>query len=225
MDVADPNPVRVVSVGIDVDMLLENPKNLEWRKVSVEFCGGTHVDETGIIKDMIIVDESGIAKGIRRITAYTGDAAHQVQRRAKAFGEKLAAIDKLPLGPKKESEVKAAGVELNGLTVSVLTKEELKTQFTKIQKEVMDDQKKRQKVESKTALDTVTSYFSKPENKESTVFVGKLPISANMKAISEVMNHFKSKDKAKSVYLFGGSKDEGVVHGVYVGTVSFFSRA
>lgn len=215
-----PDPVRVVSVGIDVDTLLENPKNPEWRKVSVEFCGGTHVDQTGIIKDLVVVEESGIAKGIRRIVAYTGDAAHDVQRIAREFAGRLEQLDKLPFGPEKEDQVKKTGVDLNQLTVSVLDKEDLKATYAKIQKGVADEQKKRQKAESKTALDTVTGHFAKPENKEATWFVGQLPISANMKAVSDVMTHFKSKDKTKSVYVFGGSKDSGVVHGVYVGTVS-----
>ncbi|PSR87415.1 tRNA synthetases class II (A)-domain-containing protein [Coniella lustricola] len=213
-----PNPVRVVSVGIDVDMLLENPKNPEWRKVSVEFCGGTHVDQTGIIKDMVIVEENGIAKGIRRIVAFTGDSAHEVQRMAKEFNNRLQELEKLPFGAEKEEQVKRTGVELGQLTISVLEKEELRQSFAKIQKSVVDEQKKRQKAESKTALDTVTGHFAKAENKESNVFVGQLPIGANMKAISDVMTHFKSKDKTKSVYVFGGSKDTGVVHGVYVGT-------
>ncbi|KAI1077644.1 tRNA synthetases class II (A)-domain-containing protein [Whalleya microplaca] len=214
-----PNPVRVVSVGIDVDMLLETPENVEWRKVSVEFCGGTHVDQTGIIKDLVIVEESGIAKGIRRIVAYTGDAAHRVQRDAEEFGKRIAAIEALPFGPEKEAEVKQATVDLNNLVVSTLTKEELKTRFTKVVKSVVDEQKKRQKAESKTALDTVTGHFAKDENKEAAYFVGHLPISANSKAVADVMNHFKSKDKDKTVYLFGGSQAEGaVVHGVYVGT-------
>lgn len=215
-----PNPVRVVSVGIDVDMLLEHPKNPEWRKVSVEFCGGTHVDQTGIIKDLIIVEESGIAKGIRRMVAYTGDAAHEVQRLAKDFGARLQELEKLPFGPEKEEQVKRTGVELGQLTLSVLEKEDLRQTFAKIQKVVVDEQKKRQKAESKTALDTVAAHFAKPENKDSNWFVGQLPISANMKAISDVMAHYKSKDKSKSVYVFGGSKEGGVVHGVYVGTVS-----
>jgi len=128
-----PNPVRVVSVGVDVDELLKTPKNPEWRNVSVEFCGGTHVDQTGIIKDLIIVEESGIAKGIRRIVAYTGDGAHQSQRDAKVFSEKLEHINALPYGPQKTTEIKAASVELDALTVSVLTKEELRVKFAKIQ--------------------------------------------------------------------------------------------
>ncbi|KLU88736.1 alanyl-tRNA synthetase [Magnaporthiopsis poae ATCC 64411] len=214
-----PDPVRVVSVGIEVDMLLENPKNPEWRKVSVEFCGGTHVDQTGIIKDMIIVEESGIAKGIRRIVAYTGDAAHQTQRDAANFSERIAALEKLPLGPEKEAAIKSTQQDLDKLVVSTLTKDELRSRFGKIQKDVTDELKKRQKAESKKALDTVTAYFKNSENADSNTFVGHLPISANSKALADVVNHFKSKDKEKSVYVFGGSADEGaVVHGVYVGT-------
>lgn len=214
-----PNPVRVVSVGIDVDMLLENPENPEWRKVSVEFCGGTHVDQTGIIKDMIIVEESGIAKGIRRIVAYTGDAAHAVQREAAEFAKRIERIEAMPFGPEKEAEVKKTQWDLGNLVISTVTKEELRKKFDKVVKNVTDEQKKRQKAESKTALDAVTGHFSKDENKDAKFFVGHLPISANAKAISDVLKHFSSKDKEKTVYLFGGNATDGAVaHGVYVGT-------
>lgn len=215
-----PNPVRVVSIGVDVDELLATPKNPEWRKVSVEFCGGTHVDKTGLIKDLIIVEESGIAKGIRRIVAYTGSGAHQAQREATAFSEKLDDIAALPYGADKIAKIKATSVELDALVVSTLTKEQdLKPKFAKIQKEVVDEQKKRQKAESKTALDTVQGHFKKDETKDAKFFVGHLPISANMKAVADVLTYYKSKDKERTVYVFAGSKDEAVVHGVYVGTV------
>jgi len=189
-------------------------------KVSVEFCGGTHVDQTGLIKDLVIVEESGIAKGIRRIIAYTGDAAHEVQRLALEFSKRLGTLEKLPLGPEKEAEVKSFQQDLNQLTISTLTKEELKTRFAKVQKELLDEQKKKQKAESKTALDHVTGHFAHPDNKDSKVYIGQLPISANARAIADVMNHFKSKAKDKTVYMIAGSEsEEAVVHGVYVGTV------
>ena len=66
-----PDPVRVVSVGVEVEEILKNVKDPQWNTVSIEFCGGTHVQKTGDIKDLVILEESGIAKGIRRIIAIT----------------------------------------------------------------------------------------------------------------------------------------------------------
>ena len=129
-----PDPVRVVSVGVPVEELLENAKNPEWRNVSVEFCGGTHVDKTGEIKELIILEESGIAKGIRRIIAVTGQAAHDVQRVADEFTEHIAQLEKTSYSADKDAQCKQTQVKLNQLDISAVTKSKLRERFEKILK-------------------------------------------------------------------------------------------
>ncbi|XP_014556339.1 hypothetical protein COCVIDRAFT_99918 [Bipolaris victoriae FI3] len=213
-----PDPVRVVSVGVPVEDLLKDVKNEAWEKLSIEFCGGTHVLKTGEIKDLVILEESGIAKGIRRIVAVTGQEAYNVQRVAGEFQERVEAMGKMPFGPQKEAEAKKIGVDLNNLTISALSKNKLREQFAKIQKSILDEQKAAAKADNKRVLDEVTKFFEDENNK---FMVKKLDWSSNVnKAISEVIKTIsgpKSALKDRSLYLFSASPEEGkVVHGCYV---------
>ena len=79
-----PDPVRVVSVGNEIEALLDADNSSELgTKNSVEFCGGTHLHRSSHAKKLIITTEEAISKGIRRITAVTGDEALKSERLAK----------------------------------------------------------------------------------------------------------------------------------------------
>ena len=84
--------VRVVAMG-------EGGGNtMGW---SVELCGGTHVRRTGDIGIISVVGESGVASGVRRIEAITGNAArkqanHVMQLARKAASELRVPVDEVP---------------------------------------------------------------------------------------------------------------------------------
>ena len=198
--------------------LLSNVKDEKWRDVSIEFCGGTHVQKTDVIKELVITEESGIAKGIRRIIAVTGEDAYAVQRIAKDFSERLNRLEKMPQDHHKEQEIKKTQEDLQQLSISWITKSKLRDQFAKITKAQLDEQKAQQKADAKKALDAISDYFA--ENKEKKEYVAKVPVTANQKAISEAVNHVQKKNKDKTVYLFAVIEGK-VIHGCHVSEVCF----
>ncbi len=104
-----PDPVRVVSAG-----------------ESVEFCGGTHVGQTGGIGLFKIVAQDAVAKGIRRVTAVTGRAATEaVTRMAMVLDDATAKLQCKPdeLAGRVETlqaELKATQAHLKKLQAAAL---------------------------------------------------------------------------------------------------------
>ena len=63
---------------------------------SVELCGGTHVGRTGDIGLFKVIAEGGVAAGVRRIEALTGDAALRFVEETEAELERIASLLKAP---------------------------------------------------------------------------------------------------------------------------------
>ncbi|KAH6714529.1 tRNA synthetases class II (A)-domain-containing protein [Leptodontidium sp. MPI-SDFR-AT-0119] len=193
-----PDPVRVVSIGMAVDKLVSDVAAKDWWKYSIEFCGGTHVERTGEIKELVVLEESGIAKGIRRIVAVTSQTAVEVRRMASNFEEeRLAQLERMPFSPEKETFMKETQAELARLTISTLTKKSFTQRSEKVSKDMLKEQKESQKAQVDAAIHLVDTHFE--QNKASTSFVAKLPPNSSAKAVSDAIKHVSHKNKDKSV--------------------------
>ncbi|XP_066933990.1 alanine--tRNA ligase, cytoplasmic-like [Clytia hemisphaerica] len=82
-----PDPVRVISIGNTLEELQADPQ--AGFNTSVEFCGGTHLRNTGDIEEFAIVSEEAISKGIRRIVAVSGHEAEKAHSKAAILDGKL----------------------------------------------------------------------------------------------------------------------------------------
>src|SRR6202050_1939710 len=81
--------VRVVAMGE------RGGNTMGW---SVELCGGTHVRRTGDIGLISVVGESGVAGGVRRVEALSGNAARHELNRFRKDIRAIASELKVPVG-------------------------------------------------------------------------------------------------------------------------------
>ncbi|QDS67918.1 Alanine--tRNA ligase [Venturia effusa] len=210
-----PDPVRVVSIGVEVDHLLEDPTKADWEQVSVEFCGGTHVDKTGDLKELIILEEGGIAKGIRRIIAVTGNDAYKVQQEAQEFGKILDKLHKMPFSSEKETLLKEVSAKYKKLEISAITKKGFEKKLNDVEKDILKHQKEAQKAEQEKVLKIIRDHFE--QNTDSQSLVTKIPFPVGPKAVTEAIKYVANKEKDKTVYLLSTDSSTGkVAHGCAV---------
>ncbi|EJD02604.1 uncharacterized protein FOMMEDRAFT_167809 [Fomitiporia mediterranea MF3/22] len=209
---AYPDPVRVVTLEYDVEEIAKDLENSKWRKTSIEFCGGTHVAKTGDIKGFVIVEESGIAKGIRRVTAVTGHEAADVTRQAKTFTATLDKIEKAS-GKEKDVMLKTFQVELGQADISVLKKNELRDRLAAIRKAFDKQTKEREQALQKAEIEKLTEFFK--ANPNANAYFAILDVEGNAKIIGSVIT--QARKLSKAAYLFSiDTENNKVTHANHV---------
>lgn len=191
-----PDPVRVVSVGQQVAHLVSNPANAEWGQYSIEFCGGTHLSNTRDAKAFVVVEETAVAKGIRRITGITGAAAVdavskgvQLKSRVEHLSARMALKEDLNT---LEEEVSAERAALEMTVLSQALKSLVRNELEGMQKQLSF----RRSAELLAAVDLkiegIKAHAKKisSEGKKAAVF--RLDIGSDAKAIKRAIDSIKA---------------------------------
>ena len=132
---AYPDPVRVVSIGQPVADLLASAASPAWREISIEFCGGTHVESTQAIGDFAVISEEAVAKGIRRIVAVTGEAAGDAVVAADVLQARIREGDALNPADLTKA-LPALLTDLDAAQISATRRAALRTQIVQLQEKL-----------------------------------------------------------------------------------------
>ena len=172
-----PEIVRVMSIGVPVEQLAADPGNAAWRDYSIEFCGGTHVRNTREIGHLAVVAEEAIAKGVRRIVAYTGLAAQVADEMGAALVQRVTTLLRQP--PPGEELAAAASELANTLgsaTIPLRHRARLRELLTELQKRVKDEQKAAAgDAAGALAAQLEEQLRAAPRHGEVALFIGELP--------------------------------------------------
>lgn len=139
---AYPDPVRVVTVGSPIEEVLQSPGAEKWRAQSVEFCGGTHIATTSEAKHFVLLEEKGIAKGVRRIFAATGAVAETALEEAQRVEKRM---NELESSSVEEDALMALQKDLDSLVLPAVPKSQLRDRLGELRKQLKKKQKKKKK--------------------------------------------------------------------------------
>ncbi len=138
-----PDPVRIVSIGASPSELLTDPSNGRWRDLSIEFCGGTHLDQTGEAKRFVLLSEGALASGIRRIFGLAGPAALAAQAAGHGLEQRALAAERLS-DETLPAEFDELASQIDALPMSLGTKRRVQSALERLRERVKSIRKREQ---------------------------------------------------------------------------------
>jgi alanyl-tRNA synthetase len=205
-----PDPVRVVSVGPRVRDLLADPKKPTWMGHSIEFCGGTHLSNTRDATAFVIVEETAVAKGIRRVSGVTGQEAVTAQalaqdlsKRVVDLGGKVTALatgksqgDALEL----ESQIAALRVQVDESVVSQSVKSDLRSVLEQSGKDIAAAKNKQMMALVDVGIQKAKEQAAELSRKGMKAAVLTVDIGSDAKAIKRAVEEIKKVSELFSIF-------------------------
>jgi len=200
-----PDPVRIVAVApfSIPDEILPNPQDDTWSAFSVEFCGGTHLSNTSEIQNIVILQEEGIAKGIRRITAVTMDAAKEAIAKGKELSDRLQhASTSLPMD-KLEDEIKLLTNEVSSSSISALDKMTMRDTLSGLSKKVFQWKKEQAAAATTQIIADIVALASS----DATSVICRKDFGLEGKIAKKIMASYEKKKCTKPLFMLSSSLD------------------
>ncbi|XP_065828762.1 alanine--tRNA ligase, cytoplasmic-like isoform X2 [Oscarella lobularis] len=213
-----PDPVRILSVDVPVDVLVADPSGSAGTKTSVEFCGGTHVQNTSHIGHFALVSEEAISKGIRRIVALTGPAATHSQRKCDFLLKSVEELEKKVHGLKKEGlvgskalmkEIIQLSSDVTDSVISAWRKEQLRQTLGGLKKILIDSETAAKKAAIKLAAEKAKAIAQSNQGKDFIVEI--IDVGSVGKAVIEALQQLKKAAPNTAVLLFSVDSADGKV--------------
>jgi len=207
---AYPDPVRVVAIGESVKSLLDNPANLAWAELSAEFCGGSHVQSTALIGAFAITAEEAVAKGVRRISALTGDMAENA----------IAAADAAELRVERASRLSDTDlaaliptllIELDQATMPQVRKAQIRTAIGVLQERAKQAGKKLADAVRDKAVREAGGIADQARNLNDNVVVSTVEAGEDRAALQAACKHIRDVCPRAAVMLFSIDQATGKV--------------
>jgi alanyl-tRNA synthetase len=171
---------------------------------AIEFCGGTHSNSTGELGVFLILSESSIGSGIRRIESCVSASA--------------------------EATIERQGEMLGRLSASLATTpDDVGERVERLQRELRDAHAARDRLKAQLASADAQTYVDTLEEREGRRFVGAIVPDANADAIKHLSDAIRSRVRSGVVALVGTSdetasllvsvSDDLVKNGVHAGNL------
>jgi len=211
---AYPDPVRLISVGQSIQDLLANPTNPDWFNSSVEFCGGTHLTNTSKAENFAIIEESGIAKGIRRIVGFTRGAAKNARANAQALFSNIQRLDAESGGPELIAGFKQLKKDVDVAVVSVVDKDRMRNMLNKIFEKIKAYNKANASTRLNNAIQSITALAQKSLEQNKPVIVATIDCGNEARKIHDKLVEINP--KASSFIIAMDDDGEKIKCGAFI---------
>ena len=202
-----PDPVRVVSIGAPVADIIERPQDEQWRALSIEFCGGTHLRSTAEAEAFVITEETAVAKGVRRISALTGKAATEALNRARDLEVCIQSTATLP-DDALEAETAALTERTESETLPLTARRRARGDLEKLAERVKAAKKKAAAAGREGAVAAARQIA---ESAEPGPVVGIVPAGSDRSALLAAMDTVRARRPDDAVMLLSADEAESKV--------------